>query len=547
MLAGLMWAASFPKIGIAGLAWIAPALMLVAARGKTGWERFRIGYVAGLIHYLTSLYWLLLIPYRWHGIPLGPAAGWMALSAFIALYPATWVLLLSHVQSSKFEVQGSRFIPCTWPRRLLWTLSGAVLWVALEMVVARLFTGFPWNLLGASQYQMVPLIQISSITGVYGVAFIVVWTSLSLLSAGLMVLRQPTARSAWVSEVILPVAVLTGVFAFGFQQLRESTDTGRQLNVTLVQPSIPQTLIWDTSRDDERFRQLVQLSNDALTNQTDLLIWPEAAVPKALRWDEETFHALTNLAGSHHVWMIVGSDDMEPRQGSKKARDANYYNSSFLISPMGELVNGYRKRLLVIFGEYIPLIRWLPVFKWFTPIDGGFTSGERAVPFELSNLRAKTSVLICFEDIFPHLTREYADEDTDFLVNITNNGWFGEGAAQWQHGTSAFIRAVENGLPLVRCSNNGLTCWVDAHGRLRQLFRDASGTVYGPGIMTAQIPLLAPGQKRTRTFYNEHGDLFGWCCVGLAGVMVVQRILRWRRGANVQPHSCFEPPKHQAN
>src|SRR4051794_37847384 len=155
-----MLAASFPKIGIAGLAWIAPAMMLVAARGKTGWERFRIGYVAGITHYLTSLYWLLLIPYRWHGIPLGPAAGWLALSAFIALYPATWVLLLSPIQSSRFEVQGSKFIPLTWPRRFLWTLSGAVLWVALEMVVARLFTGFPWNLLGASQYQMVPLIQI---------------------------------------------------------------------------------------------------------------------------------------------------------------------------------------------------------------------------------------------------------------------------------------------------------------------------------------------------------------------------------------------------
>ena len=97
--------------------------------------------------------------------------------------------------------------------------------------------------------------------------------------------------------------------------------------------------------------------------------------------------------------------------------------------------------------------------------------------------------MICFEDIFPHLGREASDDDTDFLVNITNDGWFGEGAAQWQHAASAVFRAVENGLPLVRCSNNGLTCWVDAHGRLRQLFRDAHGTIYGPGYLTRANPL----------------------------------------------------------
>ncbi|MEY2428927.1 MAG: apolipoprotein N-acyltransferase [Verrucomicrobiota bacterium] len=543
ILAGLTLAASFPKIGIAGFAWIAPALMLVAAWGKTGWERFRIGYVAGLTHYLASLYWLLLIPYRWHGIPLGPALGWLALSAFIALYPATWVWVLGEVLSPKSKVQsreeesGSQRSEVKgqnsgggWMLRTLWALSGAVLWVALEMIVARLFTGFPWNLFGASQWQLLPLIQISSITGVYGVAFIVVWTSLSLLSAALMIIQRPTMRSAWLGEIILPLAVLVIVFSFGFHQLAHDPSPTRTIKVTLVQPNIPQTVIWDASKDDERFRELVHLSEQALTNQTDLLIWPEASVPQLPLWekDRKTFSALTNLAASHHVWLIVGADDAEPRLNSSRPNDADYYNSSFLISPDGRLREIYRKRALVIFGEYIPLIRWMPFFKWFTPIEGGFTSGDRAIPFLLPDLKVKTSVLICFEDIFPHLAREYAEDDTDFLVNITNNGWFGEGAAQWQHGTSALFRAVENGLPLVRCSNNGLTCWVDAHGRLRQLFHDRNDSVYGAGIMTAEIPLLDAGQRRTPTFYNQHGDWFGWGCVGLAAVMVVGRIVRGR-------------------
>jgi len=183
----------------------------------------------------------------------------------------------------------------------------------------------------------------------------------------------------------------------------------------------------------------------------------------------------------------------------------------------------------VIFGEYIPLARWLPIFKFFTPIEGGFTPGDGPVPFDLTDLKVKTSPLICFEDVFPHLVREYADVDTDFLVNLTNNGWFGESAAQWQHATSALFRAIENGLPLVRCSNNGLTCWVDAHGRLRQIFRDSGGSVYGAGFMAAEVPLLGDGERRPPTFYHEHGDWFGWGCVGVAVVALFFKIARWRR------------------
>jgi apolipoprotein N-acyltransferase len=138
----------------------------------------------------------------------------------------------------------------------------------------------------------------------------------------------------------------------------------------------------------------------------------------------------------------------------------------------------------------------------------------------------KTSVLICFEDNFPHYAREYAQPDIDFLVNLTNNGWFGEGAAQWQHAANALFRAVENRRPLVRCTNNGLTCWMDASGRLRQVFKDANGSIYGPGFMTVEIPLLNPGEKVSPTFYNQHGDWFGWGCVGFSVIALALKLLR---------------------
>jgi apolipoprotein N-acyltransferase len=128
----------------------------------------------------------------------------------------------------------------------------------------------------------------------------------------------------------------------------------------------------------------------------------------------------------------------------------------------------------------------------------------------------KTSTSICFEDVFPHVIRKCVEKDTDFLLNLTSDAWFGEGAAQWQHAAAAVFRAVENGLPLLRSCNNGLTCWVDARGRLRQIFRDETGSVYGPGVMIAEIPLLVPGQERATTSYSKNGDWFGWTCVGIA-------------------------------
>ena len=530
--AGLLLAMAFPSIGIAGFAWIAPGLLLAAAYGKTGGDAFRIGYVGGLASFLFSLCWLLRIPAT--GFPI---LGWMALSAYVALYPAIWVWLLS----GKIG-QGS------WLRRLTWTLIGAAAWVALEMIRARFLTGFPWNLLGDSQFNQTPLIQIAAFTGVYGVSFAVVWTSLTILSATLAILRQPTTRYIWLGDMLLPMLVVLGLFFFGTSRVRALRDDDRPtLRVTFVQPSIPQTMIWNSADNERRFAELLQFTTHALTNAPALLLWPEAAVPKMIRYDEETLHTITSLAKSNRVWMIVGSDDAEPaRSPGKKSDEVDYFNASFLINPAGELAARYCKRNLVIFGEYIPLVRWLPFVKWFTPIDGGFVPGDKAVSFELerrsptrrdpeddpqragpeAGAPIKTATLICFEDVFPHLVREYVNDDTDFLVNLTNDGWFGEGGEQWQHAASAVFRAVENGVPLLRCCNNGVTCWIDSRGVVRQVFRDANGSIYGPGIMTAETPLLFPGEKRTPTFYNLHGDWFGWGCVVATVIVLMPRLSR---------------------
>ena len=581
--AGLLLTAAFPKIGIAGCAWIAPALMMAAAHGKRGGDVFRVGYVAGLAHFLSSLYWLLLIPVT--GFPI---LGWFLLGVYLGLYPAVWVWLLNwwgERPSGRSRTKTDPREPeqTSWSSRTLWSLSGAAVWVALEMVRARLFSGFPWNPLGASQFQLIPLIQIASVAGVYGVSFLVVWVSLSLFSATRMIFHRPASRFAWQLEIFLPLAAIAALFAFGFARMNGQNPPGATLRITLVQPNIPQTLIWDRNANTNRFSQLIQLTENALasspgnnksneplapslsppggarvvraerdrergSSKTGLLIWPESAVPE---FDAVSYAAITNLVRTHHLWLIFNAEDYVWRSSTGTNNDYDAFNAAFLFNPAGRCAAIYHKQNLVIFGEYIPLVRWLPFIKWFTPITGSFASGDRVVPFEMerrpparqeSNAdipgarsetgapdRVKTSTLICFEDVFPELAREYVQDDTDFLVNLTNDGWFGEGAAQWQQTAAAVFRAVENGVPLVRSANNGVTCWVDANGRLREIFRDNTGSVYGVGAMTIELPLSQPGEKRAPTFYNQHGDWFGWLCVGVTGILLVVKISGQRR------------------
>ena len=503
-LTGIFFAAAFPKISIAGFAWVAPALMLACARRKTNADAFRIGYVSGLSFWLATLYWLLLIPVA--GFPI---LGWLVLSGTLALFTAVWVWLTANKIG-----KGS------WLRRMFWSLAGAAIWVALEMIRARILGGFPWSFIGASQYQLTPLIQIASLAGVYGVSFLVVWVSLSLFTAVRAIFRQPTSRFAWQAEIFLPLIAVAVVFAFGCVKLRQEIPTDKTLRVTLIQPSVPQTLIWDDTANANRFQGLLALTESALTNRTDLLVWPEAAVPQL---DGATFSAITNLVVAHKVTMIFNADYFVLKSAATAHDEYDAYNSAFLLNTNGNCADIYAKQRLVMFGEYVPFTRWLPFLKWFTPIGNGFKPGNKPAIFALKNSDAKTSPLICFEDTFPQAGREAATDDVDFLVNLTNDGWFGESAEQWQHAANAVFRAVESGLPLVRCANNGLTCWIDARGHIRQIFRDENGSEYHAGALTFELPLPA---QRTATFYNQHGDWFGWICCALTGLILLSRFKR---------------------
>jgi apolipoprotein N-acyltransferase len=522
-LAGLLLSAGFAPWEIGGAAWAGPGLMLFCGLGQSGGKAFRLGFAAGLVHFLSSLYWLLAMPCAWHGIPLAPALAWMALSAYCGLFCGLWVWFCWRVfpggvgePAASLVVAVAQFLSTAWWTRAGWAILCAAAWTALEVARGRFLSGFPWNFLGASQYALLPLIQIASITGVYGVSFMVVWFSVAVGGALLVLARQPSTGAIW-GQAGLPLLALCSLVAYGMTRTMSIPTPKRAIKVALIQPSIPQTLIWDARENAARFQHVIALSKEALAAKPDLLIWPESAMPD---FSPENVQATAQLLASHPVWLIFSGDSAEPLPSGRTAD----FNSSFLVSPAAMTEATYHKRRLVIFGEYIPLIRWLPFLKWLTPISDGYTPGDRVVPFNMTSLSATTSVLICFEDMFPHEAREHVGEDTDFLINLTNDGWFGQGAEQKQQAACALFRAIENGVPLVRCCNNGLTCWIDPQGRIREI-EDSGGNIYGSGFITPEIPLRDPG-RRARTIYNRYGDWFGWSCCALSGAWLLLALRR---------------------
>jgi len=583
IVAGLLLATAFPRPGLAAMAWIAPGLLLLAGLGTRPGRAFRLGFSGGLAHFLASLYWLLFIPF-----PAGAIASWLALSAYCALYPALWLWLCCRLfpalgDSVKTQPRGPEsesvtalsplppdwlrpLLRSTWMGRVAWALACGAIWVALEMTRGRFLTGFPWNPLGASQAQELALVQIASVTGIYGVSFVLVWVSAALLCCGLQIvsrfytrpplpkrfLSSPLPGSGMAgrfpgfgmfapqagpyADIALPLIGMTVILFHGVWQLAQPLPHERELRLALVQPSIPQKLIFDPAETTNRFNALMDLSRLALTSKPDLLVWPEDSLPGL---DEENFRSMTRLIATSGVWMVFGAEDVVRNSRDGQPESYDHFNSAFLFDPQGRYVATYRKRQLVIFGEFVPFEDWFPLIKRLTPIEGSFTRGKSAVPFLLGDKNVRFSVLICFEDVFPNLVRKDVDDDLDFLLNLTNDGWFGESAAQWQQAANAGFRAVENGLPLVRCTNNGLTCWIDAHGRWHDVGLGDGTDVYGPGFKTVRLPLAAPGAKLSPTFYRTHGDWFARACVAWTSFLLVTRALpaiaRERRLRSPQP------------
>jgi len=395
----------------------------------------------------------------------------------------------------------------------LFGLAGA--WVLLEWLRTWLLGGFPWLPLAASQWQRTALLQVAAFTGAGGVSFILIFFNLGFATSAWKLYTSPE-RGLLRRSPEFSVALLV----LGFGTMLPMTEAfnrapfNRKLaDVAFVQPYIPQEVKWNPAHGPEILDTLEKTTLLAAASEPDFILWPEATTPWAVRGDATVRAWIEALVGRAKVPLVLGSIAIENRGRS----DERWFNGVFVATPdLGLQTAYYAKRHLVPFGEYIPL---RPVLGWLSkvvPIGDDFSRGDSAAPLlvPLRHASLAAGPLICFEDIFPSLARADARAGADFLFVATNNAWYGEGGAAYQHAAHSVLRAVETRRPVLRCGNGGWSGWIDEFGVVRGQLVDERGSIYYRGVRTLPVKRDARWIGRS-SFYVEHGDWFTAVCAGL--------------------------------
>ena len=294
---------------------------------------------------------------------------------------------------------------------------------------------------------------------------------------------------------------------YGYYQIYRTPDTEQRtpIKISVIQGNIPQAIKWDKSARENILKEYLRLSRSSSLDKPDLIIWPESGLPGALEKDPYLKKNLKAFVRHIRIPLLVGTISLD---------EDKYYNSAILISKQGKFIQRYDKLHLVPFGEYIPLRRIFPFLETVVPI-GDFTSGKEYTVFlhETQSRKQKAlhfSVLICFEDIFAQISRQFVKKGADFLINITNDAWFGNTSSPYQHLQASVFRAVENGVYLVRAANTGISGFITPEGRIYPLVDDDSAKqTFISGYKTEDIYI----NHKQNSLYTRWGDWFVLVCL----------------------------------
>jgi apolipoprotein N-acyltransferase len=444
---GILSVAALPPLYLLPFLWLAFPGILWLLDGATGWRRaFFLGWAFGFGHFAAGLYWVghaFLVEAERFGAVMPFAVA--ALAAGMALYPALALL----------AVWRSR---CRGLARVL--LLGAA-WIAAEWLRSWFLTGFPWNLIGTVWTFAAAPMQFAALAGVWGLSLITVLAAAApacLADAAGAPGRRASLR--WLLSFVLAAGLPLLLWAGGAARLAAAPDPGAAVvegsRLRLVQPSIEQSLKWQNDLRASHVAGQMALSQDSAGEAATHVIWAETAVPFLLAEEDELRRTLGRLVPPGGA-LVAGAPRRQRIDGRTRA-----WNSMFALNDTGDLVATYDKRHLVPFGEYVPF-RAVLGFAKLTVGGTDFSPGSGPRVLRLPGL-PPASALICYESIFPGRVVD-AGERPAWMLNITNDSWFGSSSGPYQHLASARLRTVEEGLPLVRVANSGISAVIDAYGR----------------------------------------------------------------------------------
>jgi len=490
---------------------------------KRGFGR---GWVAGLFFFAITFYWIPFLPAENVTVPYLMLPAYLVMAAYLALYIGLFGALL-------------RLVHARVTTRVV--LTAPFMWLVVELLRARGTLGFPWASLGYALYEYPRFIQFASFCSVYGVGFVLVVVNAlvydsfvskrmrkltGVLAACCFIAAAGVSGSLMMRDAGAPQSAgedraggMTGGSPGG--KPGGTTPAATELKVGLVQPNMSSSIKWDERFRAHNLQVLLQLTEKIGRERPDLIIWPETATPFYFRQEPAYVELLMRTVNKLDIPLLIGFPDALPKDG-----DYVYYNSAGLIVPKWGLVEKYNKVHLVPFGERIP---YDDVFTFLQKVDlgeGDFQRGDTYTVFKLGTepgsavrpeVRGATfSVLVCFESIFPELIRSFKQRDAQFLVNITNDEWFGRTAAPYQHAYMAVFRAVETRSSIARCANTGVSMLIDPWGRIT-----LQSGLFTREALVGTIRLMA-----TKTFFTRHGFLLLWPLAAVAGLEVVAALLR---------------------
>jgi apolipoprotein N-acyltransferase len=484
ILSGLLLVLSLPKPDLYPLAWIALVpLLYVLCKSTSASQVVLASYTSGAVFFAGGFYWITETMRIYGGLSGPLAFGVGALFALIhALYFVLFALGL-HLAFRKFGRSGLFF--------------AAPLWVSMELFRSIVYSGFPWMLSG---YALVPysgILQMTVWTGIYGLSFLATAVN-SALTYGIL---QRSAKWIIAGSIVVGLA--------WFLPILGERPSGNPIAVRLVQTNISLDQPWNPPESGQLLNELAALStrND---HKPHLVVWPETPAPFYLSEDANFRMRMQYIARTLGAYFLVGYIDTAGDGPS---------NSAGLLSPTGDQISRYDKIHLVPFGEYVPYKPFLFFAESLTRQVGDFIPGHE---YTLSSVDGHhVSTIICYESIFPNLVRQFVKGGSELIILITNDGWFGESSAPFQHLRMGIVRAVENRRYMVRTANTGISAIIDPYGRI-----EAKTPI---GVRT-----ILDGTARfrsDRTFYTQYGDVFA--CANAVAVVV---LVVWPAGGPVGRH-----------
>jgi apolipoprotein N-acyltransferase len=467
------------------------------------------GLICGMVHFLLLLYWIIIVLGTYGGLPW-----YLSIPALLllTLYMSLYYVVFAFLAQAVFAT-----LPAL---AALWLLPA--LWVGLDWLRSVLFTGFPWMDLGYALYKIPLAIQLADLAGHHGVTFVIVLLNVLLV---LLIGRWSSRRTALL--LFLPVCgLLLGLARYAEKRFVEvsaqhADPATRQIFIGVVQGNIDQSVKWSAAQQSATISTYLTLSESLMASQPppDLVVWPETALPFYPLEDRYT-EPLRKLVGNRQMALLTGAPWYEVLD--PVARKIQYFNSALLLRPDGRFHDKYHKTHLVPFGEYVPLKQFLPFIAPLVEAVGDFSTGTIDRPLTWQD--AEAGILICFESVFPDISRQWVKAGANVLINLTNDAWYGKSSAPHHSLAMAVLRAVETRRSLIRSANTGISAFITPAGVIEQ-----QSQIFVPFAATQAVSLL-----QGETFWVRHGHLFAPLCLALgllAGCGAV--IIRRRRKSRV--------------